>query len=132
MQYRWKQISFTAGLVLLAVLASGCSRNMERAAHTAADQVAVLQMELLQKVLTPHGISAEEIADPIGVFMHTVPHPDTRVMEIQEPVSKPGDRFAIRAEVDLLLAASTCPMDVIAPTNGWHITPLEIEVLQPA
>ncbi len=88
--------------------------------------------ELLQKALTPHGISPEEIADPIGVFMHTVPHPETRVMEIQEPVSKPGDRFAIRAEIDLLLAASTCPMDVIAPTNGWHITPLEIEVLQPA
>jgi uncharacterized protein YcgI (DUF1989 family) len=51
-------------------------------------------------------------------------------MAIQEPVSRAGDTFAIRAEVDLLLAASTCPMDVIAPTNGYHITPMRVEVLE--
>lgn len=84
--------------------------------------------ELLQRVLTPLGIAPQEIPDPIGVFMHTVPHPQSRVMEIKEPVSRPGDRFSFRAEVDLLLAASTCPMDVIAPTNGWKITPLLVEV----
>jgi len=86
--------------------------------------------ELLQRALASHGIAPEEIPDPIGVFMHTVPHPETRVMAIQEPVSRAGDTFAIRAEVDLLLAASTCPMDVIAPTNGYHITPMRVEVLE--
>jgi uncharacterized protein YcgI (DUF1989 family) len=87
--------------------------------------------ELLQSVLSPHGIAPEEIPDPLGVFMHTVPHPDTRVMEIREPVSRAGDSLTLRAEMDLLAAMSTCPMDVIAPTNGWRITPMRIEVLEP-
>ena len=87
--------------------------------------------ELLQSVLGPHGIAPEEIPDPLGVFMHTVPHPDTRVMEIHEPVSRAGDRLTLRAEMDLLAAMSTCPMDVIAPTNGWRITPMSVEVLEP-
>jgi uncharacterized protein YcgI (DUF1989 family) len=87
--------------------------------------------ELLQDVLAPHGISPEEIPDPLGVFMHTVPHPDTRVMEIHEPVSRAGDSLVLRAEMDLLAAMSTCPMDVIAPTNGWRITPMLVEVLEP-
>jgi uncharacterized protein YcgI (DUF1989 family) len=86
--------------------------------------------ELLQKVLTPLGIAAEEIPDPIGVFMHTVADPETRTMTIREPVTKAGDVFAIRAERDLLMAMSTCPMDVIAPTNGYRITPLLVEVVE--
>ena len=86
--------------------------------------------ELLQDVLASHGIAPEEIPDPIGVFMHTVPDPETRVMQIHEPVSRAGDRFTLRAEVDLLAAMSTCPMDVIAPTNGYRISPMQVEVLE--
>ncbi len=52
-------------------------------------------------------------------------------MEIHEPVSRAGDRLTLRAEMDLLAAMSTCPMDVIAPTNGWRITPMRVEVLEP-
>jgi uncharacterized protein YcgI (DUF1989 family) len=62
--------------------------------------------------------------------MHTVPDPETRVMQIHEPVSRAGDRFTLRAEVDLLAAMSTCPMDVIAPTNGYRISPMRVEVLE--
>jgi uncharacterized protein YcgI (DUF1989 family) len=87
--------------------------------------------ELLSRVVAPHGIAPEEIPDAIGVFMHTRPDPETRVMTMQEPVSRPGDRFGLRAEVPLLAAMSTCPMDVIAPTNGWRITPMRVDVLRP-
>jgi uncharacterized protein YcgI (DUF1989 family) len=87
--------------------------------------------ELLQEALAPHGVAPEDIPDPLGVFMHTVPNPATRVMEIHEPVSRAGDRFVLRAEVDLLAAMSTCPMDVIAPTNGFRITPMQVEVIEP-
>jgi uncharacterized protein len=86
--------------------------------------------ELLLDVLADHGIAPEEIPDPLGVFMHTVPDPETRVMQIHEPVSRAGDRFTLRAEVDLLAAMSTCPMDVIAPTNGYRISPMQVEVLE--
>jgi uncharacterized protein YcgI (DUF1989 family) len=62
--------------------------------------------------------------------MHTVPDQESRRWSIREPVSRAGDRFALQAEVDLLAAVSTCPMDVIAPTNGWRITPLLVDVLR--
>ena len=85
--------------------------------------------ELLQEVLTPHGVTPSEIPDPIGVFMNTQPDPETRVMRIHQPVTRPNDSISIRAEVDLLAAMSTCPMDVLAPTNSYHITPMKVEVL---
>ena len=85
--------------------------------------------ELLRKVLTPHGIAPSEIPDPIGVFMNTQPDPETRVMHIHQPVTRPNDSISIRAEVNLLAAMSTCPMDVLAPTNSYHITPMQVEVL---
>lgn len=85
--------------------------------------------ELLEGELTPYGISPEDISDPLGVFMNTQPHPETRVMTIEHPVSVAGDRFSLRAEMDLIAAMSTCPMDVLAPTNGYHITTMQVEVV---
>ena len=86
--------------------------------------------ELLQAVLGPHGVAPSEIPDAIGVFMNTQPDPETRVMRIHQPVTRPGDSISIRAEIDLLAAMSTCPMDVLAPTNSYHITPMKVEVLE--
>ena len=85
--------------------------------------------ELLQAVLAPYEIALEDISDPIGVFMNTQPHPQTRIMTIEHPVSVAGDRFSLRAEMDLIAAMSTCPMDVLAPTNGYHITTMQVEVV---
>lgn len=83
-----------------------------------------------QEELSDQGLRSSMVAaDNAHIeLLESVPDPQTRVMAIQEPVSRAGDRFAIRAEVDLLLAMSTCPMDVIAPTNAWRITPLLVEV----
>ena len=86
--------------------------------------------ELLKKVLEPHGVAPPEIPDAIGVFMNTQPDPETRVMRIHQPVTRPNDSITIKAEVDLLAAMSTCPMDVLAPTNSYHITPMRVEVLE--
>ena len=85
--------------------------------------------ELLQAVLAPYEIAPEDISDPIGVFMNTQPHPQTRIMTIEHPVSVAGDCFSLRAEMDLIAAMSTCPMDVLAPTNGYHITTMQVEVV---
>ena len=85
--------------------------------------------ELLQRVLAPFGVAPEQISDPIGVFMNTQPHPENGTMTIEQPVSAAGDRFSLRAEVDLVAAMSTCPMDVLAPTNGYNSTSMKVEVL---
>ena len=86
--------------------------------------------ELLQEVLEPHGVAPAEIPDPIGVFMNTRPDPVTGVMRIHQPVTRPNDSISFRAEVDVLAAMSTCPMDVLAPTNSYNVTPMKVEVLE--
>lgn len=42
-------------------------------------------------------------------------------------VSRPGDYIELRMEMDCIMALSSCPMDVIAPTNGCSCTPLKVE-----
>jgi hypothetical protein len=86
--------------------------------------------ELLSRVLKPYGIVPEEIADPLNVFMNTVPDPITRTMHIEEPVTKPGDYLELQVKMNLLCAMSTCPMDIICPCNGWKTTPLRVQVLE--
>jgi len=49
---------------------------------------------------------------------------------IKEPVSRPGDYIELRAEMDLIIAFSNCPMDVVIPVNGWACTPLKIEIYE--
>jgi len=44
------------------------------------------------------------------------------------PVSRPGDRIAFRAEMDLLLVLSACPQD-ITPINGEERTPRDVQLL---
>ena len=50
--------------------------------------------------------------------MNTQPDPETRVMRIHQPVTRPNDTISIRADVDLLAAMSTCPMDVLLPHHA--------------
>jgi uncharacterized protein YcgI (DUF1989 family) len=33
-------------------------------------------------------------------------------------------------EKNYIVAFSNCPMDVIAPTNGWVCTPLKVEIYE--
>jgi uncharacterized protein YcgI (DUF1989 family) len=49
--------------------------------------------------------------------------PDHRV-EFQPPTSKPGQYVALRAEMDLIIAFSACPQDMV-PVNGAACTPTE-------
>jgi hypothetical protein len=63
---------------------------------------------------------------PFNIFMNTMAESDGRIVT-QEPRSKPGDKIILRAEMDLLCVASTCPMDV-TPTGSRGITEVDILV----
>jgi uncharacterized protein YcgI (DUF1989 family) len=70
-----------------------------------------------------------------GFTLHAVPCPlnlweNARVavdgsQQIEPPVSKPGDRVVVRAEIALLVVLSACPQDM-APTNGADATPADV------
>ena len=60
---------------------------------------------------------------PLNLFMNIPVRPDHRV-EFQPPTSKPGQYVALRAEMDLIIAFSACPQDMV-PVNGAACTPTE-------
>ena len=41
-----------------------------------------------------------------------------------EPLTKPGDHVVFRAEMDLVIAFSACPQDIL-PINGRNRQPTE-------
>jgi uncharacterized protein YcgI (DUF1989 family) len=83
----------------------------------------------LTKAFEPHGIVREDFNFDccFNIFMNLTYQPDGS-MRLQEPLSKPGDYVDLRAEMDCLIAISNCPQDR-NPCNGFHPSPLQIQVL---
>ena len=65
---------------------------------------------------------------PFNVFMNTKVDDEGR-LATGEPRSKPGDKIVLRAEMDILCVASSCPMD-LTPTGSQGITEVDILVAQ--
>src|SRR3954468_13648810 len=69
------------------------------------------------------GLVAPETPSPLNLFMN-IPVRDDGQIEFLSPVSTPGSYVALRAEIDCIVAFSTCPQDMI-PINGAAMTPTE-------
>lgn len=82
--------------------------------------------ENLLGALAPYGVEEWWLPDPLNVFMDTPPQPDGGFAFNPAP-SKPGDRFVLRALDDVVVAVSSCPMDLV-PINAGTPTPLRLEV----
>ena len=76
--------------------------------------------ENLQDALTPWGVAREHIPSPLNLFQHV--EIDTRTGAIRHSPVRPAAPAAVdlRAEMDLILAASACP-DLAAPRFGQPI-----------
>lgn len=84
--------------------------------------------EILSRALSGYGIAPEDIPDSFDVFMNVIHDTAAGEWRILEPVSRPGDFIEFRMEMDCIVGLSNCPMDVIAPTNGWICTPLGVQI----
>ncbi len=61
------------------------------------------------------GIEPPLVPNPVNLWMNV---PVTgEAMEVTTPLSRPGDHVLLRAQMDLVLVFSACPMD-ITPING--------------
>jgi uncharacterized protein YcgI (DUF1989 family) len=56
----------------------------------------------------------------------TPPRPDGEFNFNYAP-SKPGDRIVLRCLTDVVVAVSSCPME-LTPINGTQVTPLKLVV----
>ena len=69
------------------------------------------------------GLTPPETPSPWNLFMNIPVAPDGSVT-FEPPVSKPGDYVVLRAEMDLVIAFSACPQDIV-PINGVDCVPTE-------
>lgn len=60
---------------------------------------------------------------PLNMFMN-IPWTEDGSLSFEEPVTKPGDYTVFRAEMDLIIAFSACPQDLL-PINGVDTKPTE-------
>ena len=69
------------------------------------------------------GLKAPETPSPLNLFMNIPVHADGS-LSFEPPVSTPGSYVALRAEMDLVIAFSACPQDIL-PINGVGHLPTE-------
>jgi uncharacterized protein len=71
-----------------------------------------------------------EIPSPFNLFQNVTVDEEGR-LEIQPPMAAKGDHITLRAEQNIILVLSSCPMD-IAPTNGAdrQVKPVTVLVTQ--
>lgn len=84
--------------------------------------------EIIAGVVGQYGIRAEEIPDPMNVFMNYSHDIRNGKWNIHEPVTAPGDYIEFRADMDCLIALSVCPEETLTPCNGGTSTAIKVGV----
>jgi uncharacterized protein YcgI (DUF1989 family) len=69
------------------------------------------------------GLKTPEIPSPLNLFMN-IPWTMDGQLSWQAPASKPGDFVVLEAQLDLVIAFSACPQDIL-PVNGIDRTTTE-------
>ena len=77
----------------------------------------------LAEALEELGFTGIPTPSPWNLFQNTPFQPDGTIT-FEPPGGKPGDYVLLRAEMDCIIAFSTCPQDLL-PVNGPDCTPTE-------
>ena len=70
----------------------------------------------LSAAMAELGLKEPETPSPLNMFMN-IPWTEDGVLSFEETVSRPGDYVVLKAEMDLIIAFSACPQDIL-PING--------------
>ena len=77
----------------------------------------------LHAALDALGLAAPKTPSPLNLFMN-IPWTADGGLSFEAPVTRPGDHILLRAEMDLVVAFSACPQDIL-PINGELRQPVE-------
>ena len=77
----------------------------------------------LAAALAELGLAAPKTPSPLNLFMN-IPCTLSGALRFQPPLCKPGDHLLLRAEMDLIVAFSACPQDLL-PINGEMMRTVE-------
>ena len=86
-------------------------------------------LEILRDALAPYGITEDALPDPFNLFMKTSVDADNQ-LAIELPESTAGDYVELTAEMDCLVAVTSCP-DEVSDCNGGHTTPVGLRIVAP-
>lgn len=81
--------------------------------------------ENLCKALSSHGVAPDQIGTTFNAFMNVVVTAEG-ALDIRPPLSKPGDRIELRAEMDLVVGLTACSAEM---SNNGTLKPIDYEVL---
>ena len=81
--------------------------------------------ENLCRAFEPWGIRPEQIATTFNIFMRVDVAPDGAVT-VKPPLSRAGDRIALRAEMDLVCALTACSAE---GSNNGTFKPIDFEIV---
>lgn len=79
----------------------------------------------LAEALAPYGLTEDDVPDVFNAFMNVRGIEQGR-FETLMPVAKKGDYISFRAEMDVLVAISACPFDLL-----YTPKPLQVKVIEP-
>lgn len=81
--------------------------------------------------LQPFGIEPENLPNPVNLFQDTEIDQDGSIV-VGAPGAEAGQYIELRAEIDVIIAVSSCPVDLVAlGTGDWIPTPLRLEARLP-
>jgi uncharacterized protein YcgI (DUF1989 family) len=86
--------------------------------------------ENLATALAARGLTAGHVPQPFNLFMRTPPAADGTIRWLPAE-TKPGDRFEMTAEQDLVVVLSACPSE-LSGINAGGLSDLALAVSDPA
>jgi len=82
-------------------------------------------LEHLAEALAPWGIGLADVPDPLNLFFRVLVGPNGE-LRIGDAAWEPGDHIDLRAEIDCLVAVSTCSVPIAGRAN----TAFEVTLLR--
>ncbi|MDX1514576.1 MAG: urea carboxylase-associated family protein [Gammaproteobacteria bacterium] len=77
----------------------------------------------LQAAMGELGLAPPETPSPLNLFMN-IPWTENGTLAFEPPLTRPGDYVVLEAQMDIVIAFSACPQDIL-PINGRAGTPTE-------
>lgn len=80
----------------------------------------------LAAALAPHGITEDMIPSAFNCFMNVPVDGETGRLRVLPPISRAGDRIALRAEMDLVIGLTACSA---YDSNGGTFKPIDYRIV---
>jgi uncharacterized protein YcgI (DUF1989 family) len=82
--------------------------------------------DTFHEALFAAGYESAFVPNPLNLWMN-IPVAGDFAIALEPPLSRPGDEVVLRAQIDVIVVLSACPMDV-TPINGAGRTPRPVHV----